>query len=132
MSGAHSEAYERYLASPTWRRRRHAAIAAATWRCQRCGWQCRWYDGRGLEVHHRHYDTLGAEAEADLEVLCWRCHPAADREREATTAARAWAARLDGWATKVYGEDWEAYADSHWVAEQFESWLEQQPRWAGD
>src|SRR5439155_641354 len=30
------------------------------------------------------------------------------------------------------GADWEAYADSHWVAEQFESWLEQQPRWAGD
>jgi len=123
VSREHSETYEHYLSSPEWRQRRHAAIAAARWRCARCGWQCVWYDGRGLEVHHLHYDTLGAEADTDLEVLCWRCHPAADREREAETAARAWWARVDGWASKVYGEGWEHYEDSSRVENAFESWL---------
>lgn len=64
--------YDQYLQTPEWRQRRDRALARASWRCQRlpCAAQ------RALEVHHRTYERLGAELDADLEVLCGRCHRA--------------------------------------------------------
>lgn len=38
--------------------------------CQACG------SGEDLQVHHRHYDTLGNEAPRDLVLLCDACHEA--------------------------------------------------------
>jgi hypothetical protein len=62
--------YARYLATPEWRRRRDRALQAAHWRCQ---WpDCRARDG--LAVHHRSYEHLGEERDADLRVLCPRHH----------------------------------------------------------
>lgn len=60
--------YQAYLNSPTWRLRRNRALKLAGWHCSRCE------SRRGLEVHHRSYDRLGAELDADLEVLCADCH----------------------------------------------------------
>jgi 5-methylcytosine-specific restriction endonuclease McrA len=120
--------YEEYMRSPEWAARRELALATAGHRCQRCGAL------GGLEVHHRHYDSLGAEREEDLEVLCKPCHESADRERAARTSAEnaraLYAARLNGWATKKYGEDWFASCDEADVAEEFEDWLERrEDRW---
>lgn len=61
-------AYENYLRTPWWRARRNAALRASGFCCQRCA--CR----RNLQVHHRSYERLGAEADDDLEVLCRGCH----------------------------------------------------------
>jgi 5-methylcytosine-specific restriction endonuclease McrA len=61
-------AYLRYLQSPEWYQQRRRALHRAGYRCERCGM------GRELEVHHRHYWTLGDEEPEDLEVLCHRCH----------------------------------------------------------
>lgn len=72
---AHSDAYLAYLSSDGWRRVREAALDHAYHRCTVCG------ATGGLEVHHRHYRTLGAEAPADLVVLCRACHRDADRRR---------------------------------------------------
>jgi len=60
--------YREYLESPHWQFVRDAAIWAARERCQLCG------SRRDLQVHHRHYGTLGDEGPDDLTVLCRRCH----------------------------------------------------------
>lgn len=60
--------YLAYLNSPDWRRTRNAALRRAKWQCSRCP------SRRNLEVHHRSYERLGREFDADLEVLCPDCH----------------------------------------------------------
>lgn len=60
--------YQAYLNSPSWRLRRNTALKDSGWRCQRCPAK------RNLQVHHRTYERLGAERDADLEVLCENCH----------------------------------------------------------
>jgi hypothetical protein len=60
--------YQAYLNSPAWRARRTRKLQDVGWRCERCGAK------RDLQVHHRSYDRLGAEFDADLEVLCVDCH----------------------------------------------------------
>jgi 5-methylcytosine-specific restriction endonuclease McrA len=67
--------YLEYLDSPEWWTKRRAAMRRAQWRCE--------YEKPGdprhegpLEVHHRHYRTLGCEGLDDLEVLCPACHRA--------------------------------------------------------
>lgn len=63
-----SRRYRDYMHSPAWRRRRAQAVKRAGFRCERCG------SMRRLEVHHLTYARLGAEAPADLRVLCHDCH----------------------------------------------------------
>jgi hypothetical protein len=60
--------YEQYLQTAHWRARRNTALKRAGYRCSRCS------VGRQLQVHHLSYDRLGAELDADLEVLCRGCH----------------------------------------------------------
>lgn len=114
-----SEQYQRRLAAPEWQALRRRLLRQAGYRCQRCH--------RGecvLQLHHKTYDRLGQELDEDFEVLCVPCHAEADKERANATAGRQYAARLDGWATKVYGEDWEDRVDPNRVEEHFESWLD--------
>lgn len=85
-----------------------------------------------LEVHHLNYDRIGSELDIDLEVLCRECHVDADKEREERVSAdaddRRYSARLDGWASKVYGENWAESSDGgEAAAEDFERWLDDQP-----
>jgi hypothetical protein len=60
--------YAEYLASPEWRERRDRAIERAEGRCQLCN------SDKRLNVHHRTYERLGYERDADLTVLCEDCH----------------------------------------------------------
>jgi 5-methylcytosine-specific restriction endonuclease McrA len=60
--------YREYLQTKYWRARRSRALRLAHFRCQACG------SPRRLEVHHRTYARRGREADADLVVLCGRCH----------------------------------------------------------
>ena len=77
--------YARYLATPEWRRRRDRALQAAHWRCS---WpDCAARDG--LAVHHRSYEHLGEERDADLRVLCPRHHQGV-HERLATALLLHW------------------------------------------
>ena len=63
--------YQRYLNSAAWQKIRQRRLALATGRCE-------YTDGDGvrcqatsdLNVHHRNYLSVGAETDADLEVLC--------------------------------------------------------------
>ena len=78
-------AYQQYLRSPWWRERSRIAVAMAGRRCEfrAVNDSARCTAVNGLEVHHRNYERLGAERDADLEVLC-RLHHLA--RHVATTA----------------------------------------------
>lgn len=60
--------YSEYLKSEWWQQRRLKALTRAEHRCQVCN------AGNRLEVHHRTYERLGHERDADLVVLCRDCH----------------------------------------------------------
>ena len=117
----HSQQYIDYLQSPQWRVRRAHAIFKAHGSCMHCR-----RGGRPLEVHHLTYDRLGHEDPSDLVALCHECHEKADAQRRRATEDRQWYARLDGWASKKYGEDWESYVGFDVAEEEFSEWLEWQ------
>lgn len=60
--------YRAYLESGAWKARRAVALQEAGYRCQVCNRE------GPLDVHHRTYERLGAEAPQDLVVLCRDCH----------------------------------------------------------
>jgi hypothetical protein len=57
-----------YLLTSHWRACRERAIERAGGACQVC------HSAEEPNVHHRSYERLGDEAEADLIVLCRACH----------------------------------------------------------
>jgi hypothetical protein len=64
------ESYDDYLESNYWTKVRATAIAAANYKCIRCG------STENLQVHHRQYCKRFTELQNMhlLEVLCLRCH----------------------------------------------------------
>jgi 5-methylcytosine-specific restriction endonuclease McrA len=118
--------YEQHLRSDVWKSTRRNILARDGYLCCRCG-------GIATEVHHRTYERLGHERDEDLESLCPPCHQKADQERASVSARRArralYEARLDGWATKRYGEDWDAHSDTREIEEEFDDWLASRDDW---
>lgn len=60
--------YGEYLKTDWWRHRRERALELAESHCQVCN------SPGPLEVHHRTYERLGHERDADLIALCADCH----------------------------------------------------------
>ena len=81
--------YRAYMQSSEWRLRRLAALVAAKWTCQRCGYVKRTataaiadlIESRELHVHHKSYQSFGKERPEHLEVLCEQCHNAEHASR---------------------------------------------------
>ncbi|WP_171267945.1 HNH endonuclease [Oceanidesulfovibrio marinus] len=123
------EEYERYISSLKWKQKREKAIEGTfcdgKYWCQRCGWD---FDKSKLEVHHLNYDSFGKEDTCDLAVVCIRCHEKLDKSRAEKARTKSdnalYEAQLDGWATKVYGENWQDYNDIDSIAQEFEEFLE--------
>lgn len=122
--------YDEYINSPEWDSIRRGMLRKAEFRCERC------FANEPLEVHHRHYDTLGFESYSDLEALCKECHDEADEERKVDAEDRRiqreeewelerWESRLDGWASAIYGMDWQEWNENIDVEEAFIAWLSQ-------
>lgn len=59
---------ERYLSTPEWKKLREVVIEREGGICEVCGEQ------PITEIHHIHYDRLGAERLGDLMGLCSECH----------------------------------------------------------
>lgn len=60
--------YHEYIKSPQWAVIARQAKKRAGFRCQLC-------DATGtLHAHHRTYERLGDESDADITVLCADCH----------------------------------------------------------
>lgn len=62
--------YKDYLQSEHWKFLRKEKLRKAVWRCELCG-EKGWSN---LNVHHKHYETVGEEKLTDLIVLCKNCH----------------------------------------------------------
>ena len=65
------------LESERWKQFRRDIIAETSGRCEVCGYA----GGNRLQLHHRHYKTLGRERRRDVELLCKWCHKNADDGR---------------------------------------------------
>lgn len=121
-----SPEYDKYINSPQWKRLREYAIKKAGGVCQICGISkysvC-------LEVHHKTYERFKHERLSDLLVVCPDCHEKVDNIRrekvQRDNRRKLYNARLDGWASKVYGDDWKSYQDVEEVAYRFDKWLEE-------
>jgi hypothetical protein len=79
--------YRTYIAGPRWRTRKKAYYRGHQRRCAACG------TTRSIHLHHRTYDRLGCERDADLVPLCERDHDLAHawhrRNRPRMTLAAA-------------------------------------------
>ncbi|WP_027368955.1 HNH endonuclease [Desulfocurvibacter africanus] len=121
--------YEAYLASPEWKKFREKALENnfyfGKYHCQRCGWD---FPRDKLEIHHKHYRTLGRERLEDVLALCRHCHAIEDSNRAEESrryaAEQLYDARLFGWAAAIYGEDNVWKYDPSILAEEFEDWLD--------
>lgn len=114
----HSREYQQVIRSQAWSDRRKRMIATAGG-CERC-----YLITKDLELHHKHYETLGRESDEDLEVLCKACHREADSQRQCEVLRNQYYRQVTGWARKKYGEDWESLIDFSDVAEEFDRWIE--------
>lgn len=125
----HTAEYKAVLSSARWRKLRKERMQATGWRCE----QCKQPEIESkLSLHHLTYERLGREGMEDIILLCARCHERADGERAMASAqrskARRYHARLDGWARKVYGENWEAHISHEEAESSFDAWLEEHLR----
>jgi len=132
--------YEAHIASPKWKKIREEAILSTyqlvpvndpergNFHCEYCQWN---FKKTELEVHHLIYDSLGNEKRTHLAVVCSDCHEKLDKiratEGERKSREALDEARFDGWATKVYGEDWYEIYDPSDLYDEFCEWLERQP-----
>lgn len=67
--------YESYLQSEEWAARRRSVMQRAGGRCELC------QRAAAVQVHHLHYQSLGAEPLDDLLAVCLSCHVWADECR---------------------------------------------------
>jgi 5-methylcytosine-specific restriction endonuclease McrA len=122
------ERYNKVIASSYWEKLRQRFLEKHDFKCCRCGWQKTYLDkSRNIELHHKTYERLGKERDEDLELVCSVCHVKADRERAEQGRRRAedalYSSQFDGWASKVYGDDYESTVDE-FAHERFCDWQE--------
>ena len=69
------EQYKLYLQTPHWRSFRERvllrSVVAGKYKCESCGDLFRRVE---MEIHHKHYKTIGRESPTDVAVLCGECH----------------------------------------------------------
>src|SRR5262249_33409821 len=68
--------YNFHIGSTERKRFRCEVIEQRGNRCERC-----WHVSAYLELHHKHYHSLGSEQREDVELLCPKCHKGADEAR---------------------------------------------------
>lgn len=73
------ELYAAYLKSPYWQGFRRSLLGDLGRWCRRCGVPT---IRQRVELHHRHYETVGLERYSDILILCPMCHA---REHDQTS-----------------------------------------------
>ena len=111
--------YKDYLQSDVWKEKRKQVLIRADCKCEKC---------KAIiidpDVHHLNYDRVGGnEKLTDLLVLCYSCHQDADAKRDSKTVERRtdalYEARLNGFATRKYGDGWSYDHDGQTVETEF-------------
>ena len=118
--------YEAYLKSDIWIEIRNQAISRANNKCEWCG-----LNPIKLDVHHITYNHIGGrENPEELQVLCYPCHQKADHIRNIKTDDRRkssrYRARLEGYASRNYGDDWDLNFDEEKIEIEFITFLYKQ------
>ena len=118
--------YESYLKSDVWLEIRNRAIIRASKKCESCGSNL-----VKLDVHHITYDHIGGkEKPEELQVFCYPCHQKADRIRNIKTDERRknarYIARLEGYASRKYGDEWSIDFDEEKIEVEFITFLYKQ------
>ena len=62
------QAYEKYLASPEWQKKREKVLARASGVCEGCG------GNSATQIHHLSYEHVGDEYLFELVAVCDACH----------------------------------------------------------
>jgi len=110
------------LGSAAWRKLKRKKCEEAEYSCEKCGtWS------KSLELHHKHYRTIGREQCCDVLLLCSCCHRIEDGKRIRKKRNQ----RLKGIMTfgdKKYGRNWEALIPFNEVADEFDRWLKKRGR----
>ena len=119
------------MASPQWRAIRLAAIRSAHFMCEHRDEQGRYDcllhrpDGKGLEVHHLHYETFGQENVNCLMVVCPPHHEDEDAKRSIASWEQSRGrhyARVAGFARAKWGPDWDAEVFFAEADKEFAKW----------
>lgn len=99
--------YSEYIRSPDWKKKREKAFKLLGKKCNRCN------SKEFLEVHHVNYKNLYKETKYDVEILCYKCHHHADREREIRTGYNTWLINCYGESAHLYDneESYEEFLD---------------------
>lgn len=112
--------YAAVLRSARWKNMRLDLIKLTGGLCERCQ-----ATSADLQLHHLTYERLGAEPRADVQLLCFVCHKAADAERESlqrqASGRRQTAAASATYLTTRFGEGHEPEAGDR---DEFNDWLE--------
>lgn len=113
--------YYAVLNSKRWKEMRQRRIAKSNGRCEMCQER-----KKPLQLHHETYARLGAELDEDLILLCLGCHNKADQIRSMRNSTARYYARVEGWAEKVHGSNWESIFTYEKMEEMFDEWLDTQ------
>lgn len=121
--------HQAYLQSDVWAEKRRQALVRANGICESCGAIV--INDSLLDVHHLNYDRIGGNENLDdLKVLCYPCHQKADKQRDKRTDERRknnyYQSRLNGFASKKYGDDWWFEKDEQEVEIEFVTYLYKQ------
>lgn len=121
------EKYRQVLSSKRWKTLRESRISKTGRRCEVCRSRVpEWSQGVRLELHHKDYKNLGNETDSDVVLVCTICHKREDAKRELATKRRSqqryYEARFEGWASKVYGDDYQIAEP--WMYDEFDEWLD--------
>ncbi len=60
--------YREYLNSEAWKKRKERYYESHERKCKACG------SRRKIHLHHKTYNRLGSERDADMVPMCERCH----------------------------------------------------------
>lgn len=107
-------AYNRYMRSTRWKKKRARAIRGAKCVCAICKQK---FPAWKLQAHHLTYDRLYRERMSDLQVVCVPCHEIADAIRERASA-------INTYMSKVHGAKWDNSFSPKEADEEFSQWLE--------
>ena len=120
--------HQAYLKSDVWAEKRRQVLIRANGKCEgdKCGAIV--VSDSLLDVHHLTYDRVGGnEKLSDLKALCSSCHQKADKKRDYQVIERRknrlYQNRLDGYACKKYGANWESEQDEEQVEIEFITFL---------
>jgi hypothetical protein len=114
----YTEDYLGALRSPAWRELKRLKEEENGFACEICE-----TPSARLELHHRHYHSIGKEKAADVQLLCRGCHETEDQKRIHARFRQRYKA-IKTYAMRRWGSGWDRIIPFQDAADEFDRWLE--------